>query len=233
MIAAAASGCCGSAVDFLLRQPPGRVAPLTNGPKIELVGLARLKADNTFEAYVDLSRDNVGVPLGLGSALTLPGYVLHLRVTRHVDGTEKIYHILSGSHANGGEIIVTLGGVQIVAGWGYFIGSMPYGETTRTAAASDGTTFLLSAGLRGDGGVDQLALLKIPSRKQLKLIHADRSIADVTLDNGKEGHFVDVKATKFESAKAIAPDSPLDKLAKRANGLAAEVRAKHSGFPRE
>lgn len=224
----AVAGCAASRDRFLMLQPPGLVTLLTDPPRIELVGLARLNTDGSFNEYVDLRRaGGAGITLGPGSALASTGDVLHLRVSQRVGQAAEVFHVLIGG-SNGGEIILTPGGVQVVAGWGYFIGSMPYGETTRTAAASDGTTFLLVAGPRGVNGDDQAALLKSSNGKPLNLDHTDRRISDVRL---YQGQYVNVKATSFESPKSIEPDSTLDKLAKRANGLAADIRAKHRGFP--
>ncbi len=129
---------------------------------VELVGMFLKEASGRWRYEVLLDSADRGIPLAINTQMTLRDkHALDLRVVQqsitNVNVTREYRVVVSPDLSNAGELKVVRDGVQIIAGWGYFAGHMPYGETTRTTAAADGFGFFIAVNGAGGGAYDEVA----------------------------------------------------------------------------
>lgn len=135
--------------------------------RVERVLIEDTSAPGTYDA-VDLTAIvNSGLPIATdGTKITTNEYVLlHVTATGGPFGNCE-YDVLFGpdpSTTESGQAWIdrATGGFMLGSGWAVLSGSMPWGRTTRTAAAADGTKFLIQIDKSGPAVVDRVYLLEI------------------------------------------------------------------------
>lgn len=183
-------------------------------PEVELVGMF-FKENATRWRYEDL-RDNEdrGAKLAVGSKITLSlKNAVNLKVLQTGGSQTREFNVIVSSFdATEAQFEVKSSGVHLVAGWGYLIGSMPYGETTRTTAAADGSGVLIA--VAADGASDEIAYATKGNASKVTLVH--RSIT-LTEDIQTVGNYRTANSGGYSAEAATSGNAAL---------LAKQVEAK-------
>ncbi len=143
--------------------------------RVEQVLIEDTGAPGTYDT-VDLTAiDDSGLPLATdGSKITTDEYVLlHITATGGPFGDCE-YDVVFGpdpSTTESGQAWIdrATGGFMLGSGWAVLSGTMPWGRTTRTSAAADGTKFLIQIDKSGPAVADRVYLLEVGASTRTKV----------------------------------------------------------------